>query len=219
MHIFRALSPIFAIAPLFAACSVIPPQIPYQDAAMEPPAAGKPEPRVLASPAPRSIPAPTARAVPAPPVRPASPLQSVMMRAHNQTRAKVGAPDLLWSDDLARDADTYARSMARTGRFGHDNQSRSSERQGENLWMGTRNAYDHMDMVGSWVEEDRYFKPGRFPENSTTGNWGDIGHYTQIIWPTTRRVGCALASSGHFDYLVCRYSPAGNVMGRDPLRG
>jgi uncharacterized protein YkwD len=211
MHKFRALSPIFAIAPLLAACSAIPPQIPYQEMSDEPSFAAKPEPRVTASPAPRFMPPPAPR--------PVSQLQSVMMRAHNQTRAKVGAPGLLWSEELAMDAANYARLMARTRRFGHDSQSGNRERQGENLWMGTRNAYDHMDMINSWVEEDRYFKPGRFPENSITGNWSDIGHYTQIIWPTTRRVGCALANNDQWDYLVCRYSPAGNVMGRDPLRG
>ncbi|NRD90837.1 Fis family transcriptional regulator [Sphingopyxis sp. BSNA05] len=189
----------------------MPPQIPYQDTAVERSVPPPPAPRVSENRAPRAVP------VPAP--QTASPLQQVMMRAHNQTRARVGAPALQWSDQLAMDAALYARSMARTGRFGHDSQSGRSERQGENLWMGTRNAYDHRAMISSWVEEDRYFKPGRFPENSTTGNWSDIGHYTQIIWPTTRRVGCAMASSAHWDYLVCRYSPAGNVMGRDPLRG
>ncbi|VWX58550.1 CAP domain-containing protein [Sphingorhabdus sp. 109] len=211
MHKFRALSPIFAIAPLFAACSAIPPQIPYQEIAVETPVQAPPKPRAMEYRPPRAMPAPARRA--------AGPLQNVMMRAHNQTRARVGAPHLQWSDELAQDAAVYARSMARTNRFGHDSQTGRRERQGENLWMGTRNAYGHVDMVGSWVEEDRYFKPGRFPDNSTTGNWSDIGHYTQIIWPTTRRVGCAMASSAHWDYLVCRYSPAGNVMGRDPLRG
>jgi hypothetical protein len=187
--------------------------------AAKPPVAVKPEPRVTENPEQPAIPAPAPRTIPAPATQATDSLQTVMMHSHNRTRAKVGAPDLQWSDALAKDAGLYARSMARTDIFGHDDQSGSRERQGENLWMGTRNAYDHMAMVRSWVEEDRYFKPGRFPDNSTTGNWSDIGHYTQIIWPTTRRVGCALASSGHFDYLVCRYSPAGNVMGRDPLRG
>jgi hypothetical protein len=35
-----------------------------------------------------------------------------------------------------------------------------------------------------------------------------------MIWPTTTRVGCALASTPRTDYLVCRYSPAGNIDGR-----
>jgi hypothetical protein len=35
-----------------------------------------------------------------------------------------------------------------------------------------------------------------------------------MVWPTTTRIGCAVASNGRFDYLVCRYSPAGNIDGR-----
>jgi hypothetical protein len=32
-------------------------------------------------------------------------------------------------------------------------------------------------------------------------------------------MGCAMASNARNDYLVCRYSPAGNIVGRDPLKG
>jgi hypothetical protein len=35
-----------------------------------------------------------------------------------------------------------------------------------------------------------------------------------MVWPTTTKVGCAIASNARHDFLVCRYSPAGNVMGR-----
>jgi hypothetical protein len=69
-------------------------------------------------------------------------------------------------------------------------------------------------MVGGWGSEKRFFVRGAFPNNSRTGNWFDVGHYTQIVWPTTTRVGCAVASNGRNDYLVCRYSPAGNIDGR-----
>jgi hypothetical protein len=58
------------------------------------------------------------------------------------------------------------------------------------------------------------FVPGLFPRVSRTGNWSAVGHYSQMIWPTTTRVGCALASSQLADYLVCRYAPAGNIDGR-----
>jgi len=45
------------------------------------------------------------------------------------------------------------------------------------------------------------------------GRWDQVGHYSQMIWPGTDRVGCAVRSSARSDYLVCRYSPAGNVFG------
>jgi hypothetical protein len=103
--------------------------------------------------------------------------------------------------------------LAVTNVFQHSDR-RARVGTGENLWMGTRGAYSVETMVGHWASERRYFVPGTFPNNSRSGNWADIGHYTQMIWPTTTRVGCALASNATTDYLVCRYSPAGNIDGR-----
>lgn len=49
---------------------------------------------------------------------------------------------------------------------------------------------------------------------SRSGPWSTVGHYTQMIWPTTTHVGCAIANGVRFDVLVCRYAPAGNIDGR-----
>ena len=57
------------------------------------------------------------------------------------------------------------------------------------------------------------FRPGVFPDVSRTGRWSDVGHYTQIIWPETQEVGCATALNASHEVLVCRYWPAGNVIG------
>ena len=195
MHIFRALSAILLITPAIAACSPAPShgQSPITVV----------EPRPSMTPKPRGD----------------SRLQSAMMRAHGQVRAGVGAPKLVWNAELAKDAAVYAATLARTGKFAHDPQAGRSPRQGENLWMGTRDAYGYGEMVQAWVDEDRYYRPGLVPDNSSTGNWGDVSHYVQMIWPTSQRVGCALASNARDDFLVCRYSPAGNIVGRDPLKG
>ena len=133
--------------------------------------------------------------------------------AHNEARRRYGVAPLAWDEGLARDAAVYAQRLARTNRFEHDRQGRRTQRQGENLFMGTRSAYSYADMIRLLVEERRYFRPGRFPDVSRTGNWSQVGHYTQITWPTSQRVGCATASNRVNDYLVCRYLPAGNIVG------
>ncbi|MND01029.1 Cysteine-rich secretory protein family protein [compost metagenome] len=69
-------------------------------------------------------------------------------------------------------------------------------------------------MVGSWIDERRYFRPGIFPNVSSTGNWLDVGHYSLMLWPTVTAVGCAVHRSPRWDYLICRYSPRGNIDGR-----
>jgi hypothetical protein len=136
-----------------------------------------------------------------------------IIAAHNAERVLVGAPLLIWDNDLGTAAAAYAQQMAFTGRFEHSDR-KARRGIGENLWMGTHGAYTIERMVGAWASEKRMFVPGIFPANSRSGNWIDIGHYTQMIWPTTTRVGCALASTPRTDYLDCRYSPAGNIDGR-----
>lgn len=141
-------------------------------------------------------------------------LRETMLEAHNAERARVGTTPLAWSDALAADARAYAREMARSGRFAHAVQPRSKPPQGENLWMGTRGAYAYSEMSGGWIAEKRWFVNRPTPGFSTTGRWADVAHYTQMVWAGTTQLGCATASNREYDYLVCRYSPAGNVVGR-----
>lgn len=144
--------------------------------------------------------------------RSANLMQQVVMKAHNDTRAAYGSAPLVWDDELAASALVYAKKLAASRNFDHDPQSGVYPREGENLFMGTRNAYSFAEMMAPLIEEKKDFKPGHFPEVSRTGDWTDVGHYTQIVWPSTKAVGCAVASNAHDDYFVCRYLPAGNVM-------
>ena len=140
-------------------------------------------------------------------------LRNTMIAAHNEARRAYGVQPLSWDEGLARSAAVYAGKLARSGKFEHDKQTGVSPRQGENLFVGTRSAYSYGDMIGLLIDERRHFRPGRFPDVSRSGSVWQVGHYTQIIWPTSQRVGCATASNRSSDYLVCRYLPAGNVVG------
>ena len=87
----------------------------------------------------------------------------------------------------------------------------------ENLWIGTAGAYSPAAMVDHWGEERRHFRNGIFPDVSTTGNWLDVSHYTQMIWRGTTHVGCALHRGSRWDVLVCRSRPKGNRDGQRAL--
>lgn len=133
------------------------------------------------------------------------------LAAHNQERAQLSMAPLRWSARLAAEAKSWADLLARRGTFEH-----AAERDGagENLWWGTSGFFAADDMIGAFLAEKRNFRAGRFPDVSRDGNWAAVGHYSQIIWPGTREVGCALAQGNGRDVLVCRYWPAGNVMGQ-----
>ena len=137
---------------------------------------------------------------------------SRVLAAHNFERAALGLAPLAWDDKLGIAAAKYAVRLALSRRFAHsDRNARGGS--GENLWMGTRAAFSIEAMIGNWASEKRMFKAGIFPAISRTGSWHEVGHYTQMVWPGTQRVGCALATNAGEDYLVCHYWPAGNVHG------
>ena len=150
---------------------------------------------------------------PAPADRGEALLRNTVLLVHNRARAKFGVPPMSWNDQLATEALGHAQYMARTGVYGHDQTPGRRKKQGENLWRGQRGLFSYDVMVGVMVEEARYFRSGAFPDVSRTGNWYDVAHYTQIVWPTTTEVGCAVASSAATDYFVCRYAPTGNKDG------
>ena len=143
----------------------------------------------------------------------ASQFPARIIAAHNAERMRAGVAPLVWDNALGAAAAQYAQQMALTSRFAHSSRA-ARPGVGENLWMGSRGVYSVEAMVGGWSSEKRWFRAGLFPNVSRTGNWADVGHYTQMIWPATTRIGCALASTPRTDYLVCRYANKGNVDGR-----
>ncbi len=145
-------------------------------------------------------------------------LRDVMLDGHNAERAALGLPPLVWDEALAGEAAHYAAAMAASGAFRHSARNERATPSGENLWAGPRGLHDYGAMLGTFLEERPLLRPGaRLPDLSRSGRWQDVGHYSQLIWRATRRLGCALAEGRDKDYLVCRYVPAGNIFGRGPL--
>lgn len=138
-----------------------------------------------------------------------------LLAAHNRERAALDLPALRWSAALSGDAQDWAERLAATGRLQHAGNAGSG--QGENLWMGTAGRFEPEAMVGSWAAERTHFQPGTFPQVSRTGDWTDVGHYTQMVWRDTRQVGCAIGRGARADVLVCRYAAPGNVVGQKPF--
>lgn len=139
--------------------------------------------------------------------------QAEILAVHNKERAAVGVAPLAWSEALARNAQDWAQELAAGDRMQHSSQSS----EGENLSMAGAGRETPTAMMQRWVAEKANFLPGRaHPNTSRTGNWPDVSHYTAMIWSSTTQVGCAIGRSGSRDYLVCRYSPQGNVRGTAP---
>ena len=135
-----------------------------------------------------------------------------LLAAHNRERALVGHPALAWDPDLAASAASYGPALAALRHLVHSpRDTRPGQR--ENLAMAWHGTLSPEQLVDMWSREKRLLQPGLFPAVSNTGRWEDVAHYTQMVWPTTTRVGCAIHSAD-WDYLICRYSPPGNIDGK-----
>jgi hypothetical protein len=90
---------------------------------------------------------------------------------------------------------------------------------GENLaaggYAGGDSGWGPANGVRDWIAEKKEFhgKP-------LGSDWHEAGHYTQVVWRSTRRVGCGLATCRRGEWtwrlLACNYDPPGNFMGQRP---
>jgi uncharacterized protein YkwD len=141
-----------------------------------------------------------------------------LLAAHNRERDTAGLPLLKWDDRLMASSRGWAEHLQRIGTLVHyESHPKDPDPEGENLWAGTRGYYSPEAMVGLWIAEKKHFKPGLFPRNSKTGRVDDVGHYTQVMWRSTTHVGCAVSANRKEEFLVCRYSEGGNVIGEQPF--
>jgi hypothetical protein len=144
-------------------------------------------------------------------------LAARLLAAHNRERAAVGHAPLQWDAQLAASAAAYGPVLASLRRLEHSPRA-SRPGQRENLAMATHASLSPEQFVGLWAREKMLLRPGLFPAVSRTGRWEDVAHYTQMVWPTTTRVGCAIFAAD-VDYLICRYSPPGNIDGKPVFAG
>ena len=133
-----------------------------------------------------------------------------MVAAHNAVRATVGVPDLVWDDALAEIARDWATGLANNGCvMEHD----YSSPYGENIyWSSFESTVEQV--VTAWASEEAFYD---YDSNSCAPG-EQCGHYTQLVWDTTERVGCAKVTcpAGGGEIWMCDYDPAGNWVGEKP---
>ena len=144
---------------------------------------------------------------------------------HNEVRAQVdtsglpgGAlPALTWDPALAATAAAWVARCQDTDRNGlvDHNPDRSDGHPwyvGENIFASTGTATARA-AVSSWAEEQASYHAA-----TDTCDPGEVcGHYTQLVWRTTEKVGCARHTCPGLRYastIVCDYGPGGNDGGR-----
>ncbi len=136
----------------------------------------------------------------------AASLADNMLAAHNAVRQAVGVPALACSGQLAAFAQQWADELVARGKFVH----RRNSPYGENLYEIAGARTNPRGVVDQWAAESKNY---RYGSNTCLGV---CGHYTQIVWRDTRRVGCAVAGTATTEVWVCNYDPPGNWIGKRP---
>lgn len=98
-----------------------------------------------------------------------------------------------------------AKELADTDHFAHPPNSPY----GENLAFSSFKGTSCADLMKMWYDEISLYDWRNPSFNS------EIGHFTQLVWKDTTKIGCARGFSkrGKGVYLVCNYDPPGNVFG------
>ncbi|WOH06910.1 hypothetical protein DCAR_0626339 [Daucus carota subsp. sativus] len=127
----------------------------------------------------------------------------------NAARYALRMSPLKWDPKLARYAQRYANQRRKDCALKHSNGI-----YGENIFWGSGKGWSPVQAATAWVEERKWYD-----HNSNSCGLGqECGHYTQVVWRTTRRVGCAKVncSGGKGVFMTCNYYPPGNYIGERP---
>ncbi|MBV9179547.1 MAG: hypothetical protein JO297_21165 [Nitrososphaeraceae archaeon] len=154
---------------------------------------------------------------------------TAVLDLHNRERAAIlpnGYPPLTWSDSLAAEAQSWANHLSTLGIVCGPQGCNPLPTHGannENIAVGPVFPADlprktPAEYAQSWANEKAKYNAGQV-------SGAGIGHYTAMVWKSTREIGCGFFAGavpdeqgrgGGTDILVCRYLPGGNVASQAP---
>ena len=136
-----------------------------------------------------------------------------LFNLHNTLRKKHKSPSLSKSTEVAKFAKQATDHCSKLGKLEHTTHAYKNTVISQNLFVaGWAPSAD--DVVQGWYyeEEPHYdYAKGQSKDGEVTG------HFTAMIWKSTKEVGCAYTygkwgkSNGY--YVACEYYPTGNSPG------
>ncbi|KAL3621047.1 hypothetical protein CASFOL_035959 [Castilleja foliolosa] len=127
---------------------------------------------------------------------------------HNAARAEVGVGPMVWDENVAAFAQSYANSRIGDCKLAHS----GNQQYGENIAEGSGD-FTSQAAVGLWVGEK-----SNYDHASNTCVGGECRHYTQVVWRNSVRLGCARVqcSNNGWWFVTCNYDPPGNYQDQSP---
>jgi len=118
--------------------------------------------------------------------------------------------EMTWDNEVASLAQQWAQKCNTDGNGWATHggtELPDGQRVGQNLAWG--DSEDLPRKIKGWVKEKEMYNVGT---GRCDQNWKKCGHYSQMVWHSTNKIGCGVANCpGLGWYLVCDYYPAGNT--------
>jgi uncharacterized protein YkwD len=119
-------------------------------------------------------------------------LMEETLNSHNYHRKVAGSAPLKWDNELFAHAQKWADHLAAKGYIYHDVYTRP-DNEGENIGINWGTTTTPLSVViDRWVDEREIYY-SRQGKQRILGyhNYSKVGHWVQVIWKSTTRVGCA----------------------------
>ena len=144
--------------------------------------------------------------------------KQAFLATHNELRALHSAPEMRWDVDAAEFAQNHCDVLRDNDELKHsDSKVRRERGFGENLYYRWATGSDpRVGVAGrsvqSWYDEIKLYKYGN------PGFSVEAGHFTQVVWSSSVRLGCAISDKSEGGkltvWICCNYSPPGNYLGQ-----
>jgi len=133
------------------------------------------------------------------------------MNQHNLKRPLHSAGPLTWSEECAEHARKWVQHLVEIDTLAHDNESGMGENCG---YFQSSNVSSKSDSEWAINVSNMWYGEIEKYDFDKSGYQSQTGHFTQMIWKSTTKMGCAIAKKGTKVYIVANYYPPGNFMSR-----
>lgn len=152
-----------------------------------------------------------------PPAKDLEHLRALCLSEHNTKRAlHLGTPDMVYDLQIERSAQLWADHLAVIQEMKHEDPTQY----GENIYRGYTRATSPISgenaikgAIAEWYSEISDY------DYKNPGYSSETGHFTQVIWKASTKLGCAISryekdDGKKFVIVVARYSSPGNYPGQ-----
>ncbi|CAI5532504.1 unnamed protein product [Closterium sp. Naga37s-1] len=146
-----------------------------------------------------------------------TPANKEWLQPHNDARAEVGSPLLVWNETLAAAALAWAQQLVNSSAacFNTTLESSSSLPYGQNTLAAVNTSPS--EAVQIWTDEAARYSRSPYPFGCNGLQLRNCVHFIRAVWNTTVSVGCAaVPCKNNWQTFVCNYYPKGAIPGAYP---